>query len=266
MCAGASADELFLADCVNSVLRVFDVRTGQLDARDVYRCPAEEQMLNVAYCAHTDTLFVATWGYAPTVSYRVRSLGRTNAEWRECHRLDLSRHKSSYFPDVTLRALSDGSLAFGEHCSAELQLVAVDDSRAMQTRARIPLPGAHEGFDAQFAAGETRLAVALRTPKRAVALFRVAGDRAEELTRCALDCRMRPLFWRDSLLSFVHTDNGNCVVQELSSGTGGGRLEPRRVLLSGLKDSSNCWCVVNDSLLAAWDIERETHTLTLYNI
>ena len=257
MCSGVSANELFLADFENDVLRIFDVRTGQLDARDVYRCAAGESPTGVAYSAHTDTLFVASFGIN---TQTVRSFARTNAEWCECHRLDLSADPHHR---VSLRALSDGSLVFGvEWVSAELQMLAVDDSRAMQTRARIRLPGAHRGFDAQLAAGETRLAVALRTD--VVALFRVAGDRAVELARCPLRCLMRPLFCRDSLLALVSTGDG-CVVQELC--TGGGRLEARRVLLNGLKTSSDvCWCVVNDSLLAAWGLEDETPTLTLYNI
>ena len=80
---------------------------------------------------------------------------------------------------------------------------------------------------------------------------------------------MRPLFCRDSLLALVSTDDGG-VVQEF--GTGGGRLEPRRVLLSGLKNFIELllhrdifWCIVNDSLLAAWGIEDES-PLTLNNI
>ena len=260
MCAGASANELFLADFANGVLRRFDVLTGQLDARDVYRCAAGERPTGVAYSAHTDTLFVATLGINTNT---VRSFARTNAEWRECHRLDLSAFP---YDRVSLRAMSDGSLVFGlqHYLSAELQMLAVDDSRTMQTRAPIRLPSEQWGFDAQLAAGETRLAVALRTPERVVALFRVAGDRAEELARCPLERSRRPLFCRDSLLALVSTGSGG-VVQEF--GTGGGRLEPRRVLLSGLNDSIDvCWCVVNDSLLAAWHLESGTPTLNLYNI
>ena len=257
MCAGASANELFLADYANEVLRIFDVRTGQLDARDVYRCAARESPTGVAYSAHTDTLFVATLCGINT--HTVRSFARTNAEWRECHRLDLSANSH---PRVSLCALSDGSLVFGViYSSAELQMFAVDDSRAMQTRARIRLPAAHCGFDAQLAAGETRLAVALYTPQRVVGFFRVAGDRSEELARCPLECYMRPLFCRDSLLAFVRTSDGN-VVQEL--GIEGGRLEPRRVLSSLHNFIGACWCIVNDSLLAAWDLEQDT--LTTYSI
>ena len=268
MCAGASANELFLADFANGVLRILDVRTGQLDELDVHRCAAGESLTGVAFSAHTDTLFVATLG---NDTHTVRSFARTNAEWRECHRLDLSanpRHR------VSLRALSDGSLVIGVQwfsffvSSAVLQMLAVDDSRAMQTRARIRLPAALFGFDAQLAAGETRLALALYKPAKAVALFRVVGDRAEELARCPLECLTRPLFCRDSLLALVSTGSGwtaSHVVQELC--TEGGRLESRRVLLSGLKNSSDvCWCVVNDSLLASWGLEDDTPTLNLYNI
>ena len=260
MCAGATANELFLADFANDVHCIFDMRSGQLNARDVYRCAAGERPTGVAYSAHTDTLFVTTRGNNMNT---VRSFARTNAEWRECHRLDLSAFLHPH--RVSLRAMSDGNLVFGvQWFSDELQMLAVDDLRAMQTRARIRLPAAHCGFDAQLAAGEMQLAVVLATPEHVVALFRVVGNNAEELARCPLECCLRPLFCRDSLLALVNTGDGY-VVQEF--GTGGGRLEPRRVLLSGLKNFIYvCWCVVNDSLLAAWGIEYGTPTLTLYNI
>ena len=75
---------------------------------------------------------------------------------------------------------------------------------------------------------------------------------------------MRPLFCRDSLLAFERTGNG-AIVQEF--GIEDGRLEPRYVLLSDLKRSSDvCWCVVNGSLLAAWNIESGALTFALYTL
>ena len=230
-------------------------------------CAALEFPTGVAYSAHTDTLFVATIRINMHIVCTVRSFARTNAEWHECHRLDpyypIVGNVNSYYRD-SLRVLSDGSIVFRFEglLSVELQMLAADDSRAMQTRASIRLPSEHCGFDTQLAAGETRLAFALRTPERVVALFRVAGERAEELARCPLSCLIRPLFCRDSLLALVSTGDDYVV---LEFGTGGGRLEPRRVHLSGLNNFI-CWYVVNDSLLTARGLEDETTSLTLYNI
>ena len=43
MAVGRSAEELFLADAANRVVRAFDMRRGQLAARDIYRCPLREE-------------------------------------------------------------------------------------------------------------------------------------------------------------------------------------------------------------------------------
>ena len=257
MSVGVAADELFLADLKNRVVRVFDVRTGQLDARDVYRCPAEETMCNVVYSAKTDTCVITSSGEKEHI---VRSFGRTNSEWRECRRLDVDGYDTENACCVS--ALSDGRLVFGViGSSAELRVLAVDDSRAVTMSARFRLPAAHMGFDAQLAGGETRLAVALGTG--AVALFRVAGDRAEELARCALEFTCCPLFCGDSLLVRGSSANGSGA-SVYAFGSGGGRLERRRELLTGIR--SNCvvrWRVVNE-LLVAWGFEL--NTLTTYSL
>ena len=261
MSAGVAADELFLADSKNRVVRVFDVRTGQLDARDVYRCPAEEKMWTVAYSAKTDTLCVIT--SSGEKKHIVRSFGRTNSEWRECRRLDVDGYDS--VNECCVSALSDGRLVFGVmRSSAELRVLAVDDSRAVTMSARIRLPAAHRGFDAQLAGGETRLAVALEA-EGAVVLFRVAGDRAEELARCAgaLELAYSPLFCGDSLLVRGRNASGS-EYAVYAFGSGGGRLERRRELLTGISSGwVVCWLVVNDALVA-WELEDDT--LTTYSL
>ena len=260
MSAGVAADELFLADYANRVVRVFGVRTGPLDARDVYCCPAEENMMNVAYSAKTDTLCVIT--ASEVKKHIVRSFGRTNSEWRECRRLDIDGYDSG--ERCCVSALSDGRLVFGVmRSSAELRVLAVDDSRAVTISARIRLPAEHVGFDAQLAGGETRLAVALGTgAEAAVALFRVAGDRAEELARCALAGAWRPLFCGDSLLVCGRTANGSSM-SGYALGKAGWRLERRCELLTDIGNRWFCWCVVNDALVA-WD--GQSATLTTYSM
>ena len=46
---------------MNRVVRVFDVRSGQLDARDVYRGTAGVNVQDVAFLSNSDTLFVASY-------------------------------------------------------------------------------------------------------------------------------------------------------------------------------------------------------------
>ena len=244
------------------------MRSGQLDARDVYRCPAKETTMCVAYFTHTDTLCVITSGVPKHI---VRSFGRTNSEWRECLRLDVDGYGTTNTNVCCVSALSDGSLVFGVmNSSEELRVLAVDSTHAIQESARIRLPASHRGFDAQLAGGETRLAVVLCTlrvspdaEERAVALFRVEGNRAEELARCPLREAWRPLFCGDSLLVFGRTaDDKSWAVHEFDSR--GGRFEPRRVLFSGTDFSFPYgWCVVNGAL-AALGLENET--LTTYSL
>ena len=94
-------------------------------------------------------------------------------------------------PHTTFIA-SHCALSEGVSCSVSLSQLSCKcwqwTTRVQCRRTHIRLPDAHCGFEAQLAAGETRLTVALRTPEYAVALFRVAGDRAEELARCPLHC------------------------------------------------------------------------------
>ena len=99
-----------------------------------------------------------------------------------------------------------------------------------------------------------------------MALFRVEGDRAEELARCPLGLAWRSLFCVDSLLMCERSEDGTSfAVHEF--GSGGGRFEPRRVLLSDTGSSiPYVWCVVNDALVA-WPrgASNEAHSLPLFD-
>ena len=290
MAAGGSAAELFIADRANNVVRAFDVRSGQLGARDVYRGSSGESVRSVAYSAHTDTLFIGTWREAMLftyfATYSVRSLARTNSEseWRECHRIDLQM--VYYFNSFwSLRALSDGSqlvLGISSHRPGPklqtlgMHLLAMNSSRGIRNRGSIGLSRTYVGFDAKLTGNTTWLAAAMYTPESSsssyVALFRVVGDKLIKEPKPSLfpfaESKML-LFWRDSLLVYALNANANgWEVHELD--TGGGRLKPRRgIILSGrfpfgigYWDMAGLeWCVANDSLVA-WNLEKDT--LTIY--
>ena len=150
-----------------------------------------------------------------------------------------------------------------------------DESRAMRISQCITLSGEHDGFDAKLAGGELWLAVALRRStsepesEDAVALFRVDGDGpAVELSRCR-SLRERPdaslLPRRQSAGVRGHCGNTAWEVHELGIAIGGGRLEPRCVVLrcssgDGEYPSSRLLCVTNDALIA-WNFERPAHQL-----
>ena len=206
--------------------------------------------------------------------HRVRSFARTDAdaEWRECHSLDVQL-TSKY---SMLRAVSDGrSLVVGDadtSCARELRVFAVDSSRAMHQSRSIQFSNEYYGFDVKLAGGEIWLAVVLFTPSAGdedvVVLLRVGrdGDESELRSERPVPEPRTPLFCRDSLLVCAVAHNG---WEVLEFGTGGGRLEPRRVVHSGLDfpafhpDWFSTWCVVNDALVA-WDFEPDT--LMIYSL
>ena len=111
--AGGRPDELFLADSANGVVRAFDMRSGQLDERDIpVRSPRRVfsalwwPVDRLDECgvqrAHRHTCRLHEAGRANTI----RSFARANnSEWRECHRLEVEVD----FAGV-LRALSDENL------------------------------------------------------------------------------------------------------------------------------------------------------------
>ena len=261
---------LFLANSASIVVLV-DVRSSKLDERDVYRGTGGEHLESVAYSAHTDTLFICTRRSKGTHTVCSFASEDTDSEWRECQCLEVPLESAR----VALRALSDGRvLLANENGALVIEVLSVDESRALQTCAPIRLPGAHAGFDSKLAgvAGETWLAVARRrsepVPEDAVALFRVVGVYAEELSSCPLREPRSPLFCGDSLLVYARTaDRNGWRVYEF--GTGGGDLEPRRVILSGrdlpATGDSNTpeWCVVKDELVA-WNFEHDS--LTIYSM
>ena len=144
MAACDSSEELFFADIANGVVRSVDLRSFKLDARDVFRCPDNEFLESVAYSAHTDTLLICTTQLEQSHKHSVRSFARhtdndsdsdSESEWRECHCIKVQLRTRG-----VLRALSDGRLALANDFGGELQVFAVDSSRALQRRASVKIP------------------------------------------------------------------------------------------------------------------------------
>ena len=75
---GVSTEELCLADVANRVVRILNVWTGQLDARDVYWLFSRGLDLRDIQRAHRLTKF-AMWRKMLTVSY----FASENSDWRE---------------------------------------------------------------------------------------------------------------------------------------------------------------------------------------
>ena len=258
---------------------------------DVYRCGHREErfagaaaamrsgsflirLTSVAYSARTATLLICT---RDETSQTIRAFARTNAtEWFGCRSLEMP--ELGGYGDIALRPLRDGRLVAGcrDSTTRELQVLEVDlsgrlDGRAPVVLTNVTLPQRYFAFDATTAGGELLLAATCEPPRDeperggSVVLYRIEiGHGAQELSRCARRCMCWwPLFFRDALLVFTHPEATEDW-EVLEFGTGGGRLEPRRVVLSGRfchpfkEQLVPEWCISNDTLLVAWDPDAQT--------
>ena len=263
LCGGTAAHELFLADRYNNAVRAFDVRTGRLDARDAYTPPNGECVYDVSYSAESDSLFVATF-HSDHSGVIVRSLARrTDGQWSECHRrMQLAPEGTNW---ICLRVVRDGTLLCSQHYTDGIHVCRAHSDRSLQHCARVALPAKHEGFDAQLAGNERRLAAALSDGT--VALFRVDTERAAlvQLSRVMLAGAKYALFCGDSLLVGVATDSftGGDVREAVSFTTTDGRLQRDRQLISRDDRLDICsWCFVEGRLFA-WD--NKSKELLLFN-
>ena len=267
----------------------------KLNLHLVYRMCEGENLKDIAYSSENDTLLVVSSDPNKQL-ITIRSFARTPSEWRQCcsHTMKSKAQENR----CTLRALSDGRLVFGvwgailvpadsrsrsqqptkttrqEAAAAchkesklgdELQVLTLtrDNSRKIQEKTCIKLPASHSGFDAKLVGNRGEMWVAAALWFDAVALFRVVGDRVEELFRFKCECPQLPLFYGDNLLVCRWpslTPSTSADVLELSI------TEGQIKLLRTLSDLTNywwtAWCVVPNGLAA---YGYETGKLTLYS-
>ena len=161
---GRSAQELFFVDFASKVVRAFDPSSGQLCALDANKfepsLKSDSIVMDVAYSAHNDTLFVCSWEKEWT--YTVRSFDRhTNPNaWgqSDIHEVTLGIGKCL----GAMCALNDGSLLLGgKFVSQKLHILSVDKERKMHLRASFKfISVGHYGFDATRTCIDIWLAVA----------------------------------------------------------------------------------------------------------
>ena len=271
MAAGRSADELFLVDSANNVVRAFNTSTGQLAERDVYPGSVASGFVeSVAYSALTDTLFTCTWrAEVVHTVHRVCWFARINAKWHQRGYLRLRAMGKG-----VLRALSDGRLVFGgEFKSDRVHVLELDSNSPprLKKRTRILFESKqqHNGFDARLApaGGEIWLAVAQSTESEGLVIL-FSGNSAKELDRRKLQAPWMPLFYGDSLFVYTRTVGSNVCdgydweVHQLSIKSG--RFGESLVIVKGCdpqtvrKVFAPEWCVANDAQqLVAWNLEHD---------
>lgn len=257
LCGGTAAHQLFIADNTNDVVRSFDVRFARLDARDVFRCAVDEHLHDVAYCAESLTLFVATTG---SRDISVRSFARTNlnGDWSVCHRMQRELEGNG---KIFLRVLRDGTLIFGLTNTNEVHLCRVLPNRSIQHCAPLRLPAKHIGFDAQLNGNEKRLAAAFQD--KSVALFRLDTEVAVLLSHVPIHYHTAKIILFCGETVVVGVGSMNEVQEAESFTTIGGRLQRDRQLLP--RDDRlgiSRWCFM-DKTLYAWDWKSKD--LLVYN-
>ena len=284
MAFGSSADELFLADSANNVVRAFNLSTGQLAEHDVYRGSADGGYVeSVAYSAPTDTLIVCMWrAEMLRTAHKVHSFARTNradAEWEKRGRLYLQAMGRG-----VLRALSDGRVVFGGEFETQwLRVLEVNENQCtFEAGERISFESKHNGFDARLApAGQRDMAGSRseyrsRRPSCPLQNRRRSRNRAPPVpTPSAVDAAV---LRRQSARVLAHRGYrwlrlGGPPVElqshALREGATRALRRERHVILSGgdprtiRNVSAPEWCVAHaDQQLAAWNLERDE--LTIY--
>ena len=201
----------------------------------------------------------------------------------------------------TLRALSDGRLVFGvwgailvpadsrsrsqqptkttrqEAAAAchkesklgdELQVLTLtrDNSRKIQEKTCIKLPAAHSGFDAKLVGNTGEMWVAVALWIDAVALFRVVGENAQEISRFKCEYAQMPLFLRDCeyLLVCRWPDSISGTLPEVRElSISGGRIASHRKLGDIYNSWFTTWCTVPQGVVA-WGFDPGLNLYSLH--
>ena len=270
LCSGAAANELFLADWENNVVRAFDVRTGRLDARDAYMLPKGESVNDVAYTYsdESDSLFVASRHTDESGSgITVRSLARrklpsrsdlNECQWSECDRIQLAPNGTGY---IWLRVLREGTLLCSQRDTDGIHVCRAHSDRSLQYCDPVVLPTKHVGFDAQLDGNEKRLAAALSDGS--VALFRIDTEPVAlvQLSRVTLSGARRALFCEDSLLVGVAPNGIVCEAMSFTMTDGGLQRDRKHIPRDDQLDIFR-WCFAEGTLFA-W--HYKTGELLLFN-
>ena len=255
MTCNSKADELFIADFGNHVVRSMRVRENAGDMRDVYGGSAhdsESHICSVCHMRDSDTLLVCSrecrrwWPFEPSFSDWLVALNRRggDGEWRETQRV-----KTAQLATLSCE-LSDARVLLGADGSAYLELFRMQTARGLFTSGpRI----AHEHFirvsETYRCVSATCIGidtlVAISYVDQSVRVHRLVGDELEEITRVRLE-RPHLIVWIATRL-LVSTSDSKGVVELEVMGT---QLEHRGQLIA---ETSNfrvdSWCVLDYGLV-----------------
>ena len=246
----SARDELFLADRGNKVVRVMRVRDNVGDLRDVYRGPNDTSanVYSVCYMSDSDTLLVCSGEDGPDRKYVnwLVALIRNGSEWREAHRVQTDFRRSARTGWIDC-ALSDSRVLIGQHNTTYMELFSVEIGPHIARVHRIHVPEEYYWFSATCSS-DTLVAMSYPFLDQSVRVYRLRGDRLEELARIQLKWPNK-LLWVDDRLLVADLDNdkkSHAIIELEVSDT---RLECRRELIATCENLNvNRLCAVNDGL------------------
>ena len=245
------ADELFLVNRNKHVVHAMHVRTDADtgDVRDVYRGSAQDTSPDVRSVCHMrdlDALLVYSYECGPNndfPSYWLVALSRRGCggEWCEAHRVP------TLYASLTC-ALSDSRVLLGQFNSKYLELFRVQSGPriAHENCIRVPEDQKYICFSATCGSGgDTH--VAMSYEDESVRVFRLVGDRLDEMARIRLE-KPELLLWVASRLLVEAPSREYSGVVELE--LRGTQLERRAELIAGTHNFTvDRWCAMDDGLL-----------------
>ena len=219
------------------------VRDNAGDLRDVYRAPLDKpSLMSVSHMSDSDTLLLCSGELGPDrkLAYWLVALVRNDSEWREAQRVQTDGM------GTMCCALSDSRVLIGDWSSTNMELFRVESGPRIARVHRIHVPEQYYSFSATC--GSDTLVAMSYENDNSVSVYRLRGDRLEELARIQLKSPHYLLWLADRLLvaDLAREKQTYAVIELEVSDT---RLERRRELIATSEDINvSSWCTVNDGI------------------
>ena len=196
---------------------------------------------------YSDTLLVCSFEYRTgiTFAYWLVALSRRKGEveWHEVHRL-----QTKLLPTLSCE-LNDSRMLIGRFCSDYVELFRVQSGPRIARVHRIRVPEVYRCFSATCDNnGDTH--VAMSYADDSVRVFRLVGDRLDEMARIRLE---KPHLWVAARL-LISAPGGTGVVETRAER----RATCRAQLIAGTGDFRvDRWCTLHDGLVVSNNDSKE---------
>lgn len=253
------SEDMALLACGMAGLRALSLRSGQLCPQD----PCELKNVHcLAFDARTDTLLLAVW--VEEVSggvYWLVSLKRDTDRWIELQRVQTEVKHLDFGPwYVSLSAVCDSRVLFGEHDTERLSVFEVNDEHFIGPVGTILLENQFRVFASTREGPDTL--VAFSHDDNSVSLHRLVALRLETIGRIQLTDPWDLLFRGHTLLVSDYKDIRKQAI--LYMDTRGGRFSrQQQILEANAKVCVEQWCLMESQLIV---LDYNSKDLLIYSI